>query len=251
MPSKKFSSYKSLISVSLLSLSVGLLNTACGSTEAATKTATEASAPAADTPVVIPVSAPTIESASSQQHQPIDQKSEVSIDPEPDSEIDFGDAYMEQERHLYALPITAEAAGEESQPLSNNEAEADPSRPIDDAYIAEEERTEFFYTGTPAINTPLSEVRASLEQGMPYSKARALIISNGWEPIVDPTIDTTYDASLRNLHAMGYPEAEACSGSGLGFCSMAFAGKDGVVLGIILTTSSEEPNVWDWNVNTL
>ena len=256
MPDKKIASHKSLLSIGLLSLLVGLSSTACGSTEAASKTD--------NSQVVAP--AETKENGQSEVNAAAQPKSEPddvgqpqtttpqpnpeTIAQTPESEIDPADAYISYDDN--PPPISAEAAGEESGPLKDIADDEDyVAPPVDDSYIAGEEQSEFFYTGTPVVNAPVADVMASLEQGMPYADARALIVRNGWEPIVDPTVDTTYDASLRSMHEMGYVEAGACSGTGLGFCSMAFSGKDGVILGITLTTSSEVPNVWNWSVNTL
>lgn len=251
MLNSKICSTKSLVSVGLLSLLVGLSSTACRSTEAASEAASNLS----DTAVVTPVqqdqgnSAPPAAEPKSEV-DPADAY--VKDDPFPapvdlsESEIDFGDAYVRNDNNPPPLDISAEAAGEESGSLQEYN-----SPPVDDSYIAGEEQIEFFATGTPVVNIPVNEVRVSLEQGKPYGEARAMLISNGWEPTVDPTIDTTYDAALRNMHEMGYVEAEACSGTGLGFCSMAFSGKDGVFLSITLTTSSEVPSVWEWSVYTL
>ncbi|MEM6598818.1 MAG: hypothetical protein AAF635_11780 [Cyanobacteria bacterium P01_C01_bin.69] len=227
MLTKKASSYKSLLSVSLLAVGVGLSSTACRATEATTNL------------VEATVSTP-VEAIASQEN------SNTAPTTEADSEIDYGDAYVRNDPN--PVPITAEAAGKESEPLKEADYVAPP---VDDSYIAGEEQSEFFYTGTPVVNIPVPEVRASLAQGMPYAAARAMLVTNGWEPIADTTVDTTYDASLRNMHEIGYVEAEACSGTGLGFCSMGFAGRDGVVLSITLTTSSEVPTVQNWSVNTL
>ena len=253
MLTKKASSYKSLLSVSLLAVGVGLSSTACRATEATTNL------------VEAPVSTP-VEAIASQENSNTAPTTEadseidygdayVKSDPNPipinaeageESEIDYGDAYVRNDPN--PVLITAEAAGEESEPLKEADYVAPP---VDDSYIAGEEQREIFYTGTPVVNIPVPEVRASLAQGMPYAAARAMLVTNGWEPIADPTVDTTYDASLRNMHEIGYVEAEACSGTGLGFCSMGFAGRDGVVLSITLTTSSEVPTVQNWSVNTL
>jgi len=282
---RNVSSYKSLISVGVLSVLLGVFSTACR--------ATEASSDSSKTAVVVPAETSKGNKSSSATDASNEQTSEaelaniyvkdstssnpVTISAEAageESEIDFGDAYV-RDNDPYPIPISAEAAGEESEidfgdayvrgddsyptsiraeavgeesgPLKDIDYDAPP---IDDSYIAEEERREFFGTGTPIVTVPLADVRASLERGMPYGVARSHLLDNGWEPIVDLSIDTTYDASLRSLHEIGYLEAEACSGSGLGLCSMAFEGKDGIILGITLTTSSEVPNVWGWSVST-
>lgn len=232
MLDKNFSSYRSLVSVGLLSILLGISNTACRATEAASESAATAS---------VTTTEPDNSNSNSNSRAELPSVAPAS---EPKSEIDPADADVRNDPN--PVPISAEAAGEESGPLTIYES----APPTDDVYVADEERREFFGTGTPVVNVPLAEVRASLERGMPYGEARSLLLDNGWEPIVDLTADTTYDASLRSMHEMGYLEAESCAGTGLGFCNMAFAGKDGVILGITLTTSSAVPNVWEWGVST-
>ena len=123
MPDKKIASHKSLLSIGLLSLLVGLSSTACGSTEAASKTD--------NSQVVAP--AETKENGQSEVNAAAQPKSEPddvgqpqtttpqpnpeTIAQTPESEIDPADAYISYDDN--PPPISAEAAGEESGPLKD------------------------------------------------------------------------------------------------------------------------------------
>ncbi|MEO1622359.1 MAG: hypothetical protein AAFU53_15180, partial [Cyanobacteria bacterium J06632_3] len=100
MPDKKFASHKSLLSIGLLSLLVGLSSTACGSTEAASKTDNSQVVAPTETKEtgqseVNVASQPKSEPDGVGQHQTTStQPSPETIVQTPDSEVAPADAYI-------------------------------------------------------------------------------------------------------------------------------------------------------------
>ncbi len=206
MANYQFSSYKSLASIGLLSLLVGLSSAACRTTEAASE----------------PTDVQTIDSVGVNRSIEDDSSLATRAKAEaPDSEIDLADAFIEDEYESGAL-ITAEEAGKESG-LPTEQTDADGNL--------------------------LPELIEGLEVGMPYSEARSLIIGEIWYPRTYPPIDTTYDAPVRNMQALGFEETRSCAGTGLGLCNMEFLEQEGTILTITVATSSEVPTVWTWSID--
>ena len=203
----QFDSCKSLVSIGLLSLLVGLSSAACRTTEAASESAD-----------VQTISSVEVSRNSKDDSSPATQPKAKT----PDSEIDLADAFIEDEYESGVAVITAEEAGEESGPLAEQ---------ID------------------ANGNLLPELIEGLEVGMPYSEARSLIIGEIWYPRTHPPIDTTYDAPVQNMQAIGFEETRSCAGTGLGLCNMEFLEQEGTILTITVTTGSEVPTVWTWSID--
>ena len=209
----KFSSHKSLFFVFLLSLSVGVLNTACRSAD-----------PISSSAVITPTTAATTTPPSTDAiaNSETTTKAETS-DLAVDSEIDPGDAYIEDDPSPPPLPV-------------------DDFEPNDEQIRALQQRTD-------ANGNLLPELIDGLAVGMPYREARQLIIGDIWTPRTHPPIDTTYDAPARDMQALGFEEVRSCAGTGLGLCRMEFVERDGGLLGIIVSPSGDEPSVWTWDIN--
>jgi hypothetical protein len=71
-----------------------------------------------------------------------------------------------------------------------------------------------------------------LEQ-MAYPSARKVILGYGWRPVSGP-------CQLRPETCAQFPEIEACSGTGLGYCAMVFVRKDKC---LFIRTTGGEPLV--------
>jgi hypothetical protein len=97
-------------------------------------------------------------------------------------------------------------------------------------------------------------VPKKLNQGMPWSQARALILEKGWQPRVailpndKPTGVTT--PAQKNL-ARTYPELVSCSTLGVEVCQFQFRNKKGKTLQVSTQFSPGflEPLVSQWQVN--
>ncbi|MEL6879481.1 MAG: hypothetical protein AAFP09_03075 [Cyanobacteria bacterium J06607_10] len=244
MSHPKISSYKSLVSIGLLSILVGFLSTACGSTEAVSNSS--------NVDAVTPDK--TIEETEASDAIPA-EVTQAETQAESLSEIDPADAYVRNDPATPA-PISAQAAGEESRPLdyeAANEYTIPPDRQAEianhEALIAEEERIEFESQRIDANGNLLPELIEGMTVGMPYSEARSLIIGSNWQPRTDPPVDDTYDGAIRNMKALGFEETRSCAGTGLGLCNMEFVEQEDALLTITVSTSSEVPTVWTWDIN--
>ena len=81
---------------------------------------------------------------------------------------------------------------------------------------------------------------------MPIDKARAALKANGWEPVPSSEQDRT-DSRVAELVKLGVIEAEACSGTGLGYCSYNYRGEAGT-LSVTTAGDNDYPSVSDYDV---
>jgi hypothetical protein len=129
-------------------------------------------------------------------------------------------------RHATAVPLllvlTLAACSDAPAPAAQEPLAA----PSTDAPAAGSEPAEAPPAAAP-IDAPSLEAlpfAASLAAGTPYADARAALQAAGWRPIVT-------DACAENVGGEAavcreLPELEACSGTGAGYCLMAFGSPD-------------------------
>ena len=77
---------------------------------------------------------------------------------------------------------------------------------------------------TSTINRQIKQAsdRFGLQEGMPYQKAREILIQKGWQPHLLGDAPNLNDISVRELFELGYQEVKDCSGTGLGPCRFEF-----------------------------
>nr|WP_322667233.1 MULTISPECIES: hypothetical protein [Nostocaceae]MDZ8209523.1 hypothetical protein [Dendronalium sp. ChiSLP03b]MDZ8211556.1 hypothetical protein [Nostoc sp. ChiSLP03a] len=93
--------------------------------------------------------------------------------------------------------------------------------------------------------------KLDLKEGMPYQKARDLVIQQGWQPNLQGDSPNLNDTSVRELFDLGYEEVKDCSGTGIGACLFEFTNKAGELLSISATIadrSNRERVVWRWSI---
>lgn len=101
---------------------------------------------------------------------------------------------------------------------------------------------------SPAHADVADEAVAALEKGVPYAVARLQLLQNGWSPAPsepDEKAETRCGGRIEICQA--YPETDACSGTGMGFCLFRFTSGAGAVVSV--TTTGEELadlTVHDW-----
>ncbi|GET42240.1 hypothetical protein [Microseira wollei] len=98
-------------------------------------------------------------------------------------------------------------------------------------------------------NSPAASDRFGLQEGMPYKKAREVLIQKGWQPHLQGDAPNLNDTSVRELFDLGYQEVKDCSGTGLGPCRFEFTNAAGellVVSAITAGASNRERQVWRW-----
>lgn len=81
---------------------------------------------------------------------------------------------------------------------------------------------------------------------MPIDKARAALRANGWMPVPSSEQDRT-DNRVADLVKLGVVEAEACSGTGLGYCNFNYRGEAGT-LSVTTVGDNDYPSVSDYDV---
>ena len=80
---------------------------------------------------------------------------------------------------------------------------------------------------------------SALKKDMPYAQARLALLSSGWSPSPqEPAQSAEQRCGARVEICNAYPETEACSGTGMGFCAFRFRNAQGDILAI--TTTGEE-----------
>jgi hypothetical protein len=72
-----------------------------------------------------------------------------------------------------------------------------------------------------AVHSPVAHPGSAKLEGMPYSRARKVILRFGWVPV------TGACSGVDERTCRYYPEIGNCSGSGAGYCNMAFTRKGG------------------------
>lgn len=89
---------------------------------------------------------------------------------------------------------------------------------------------------------------AALKKDMLYAQARVVLLSAGWSPSPQEPAQSTEQRCGARVEICGaYPETDACSGTGMGFCAFRFRNAQGSILAI--TTTGEELadlTVYDW-----
>jgi hypothetical protein len=99
-------------------------------------------------------------------------------------------------------------------------------------------------------NSPAASDRFGLQEGMPYQKAREVLIQKGWQPHLLGDAPNLNDTSVRELFELGYQEVKDCSGTGLGPCRFEFTNAAGELLSVSAITggaSNRERQVWRWD----
>ena len=99
-----------------------------------------------------------------------------------------------------------------------------------------------------ANNTFAESLPIKLKKGMPYLKARQILLNTGWQTVVmhitpngSPICNmSNWDEKVQEISCK-YEEIEACSGTGMGFCSMYFFDGEDKYLHII-TAGGEPPD---------
>lgn len=89
----------------------------------------------------------------------------------------------------------------------------------------------------PAHADALDDAVAALVQDAPYAEAREKLLAAGWQPMAFDMTTLAGRCSFREEICTTYPEAEDCSGTGMGFCLFRFEA-DGRKLSV--TTAGEE-----------
>ena len=85
-----------------------------------------------------------------------------------------------------------------------------------------------------ALPQPLAAAKPARLEGMPYAKARSLILSYGWRPVSGSCGGASNDT------CENFPEVGNCSGTGLGFCDMSFARRNRC---LVVVTVGGEPRI--------
>lgn len=98
-------------------------------------------------------------------------------------------------------------------------------------------------------NSQNSVESLGLYEGMPYGKARNLLIKAGWQPSVGEFSELG-DSIARELFNLGYEEVKSCAGTGLGPCRFEFTNERGELLAVSAITQGSNDNsdrfVWRW-----
>lgn len=89
---------------------------------------------------------------------------------------------------------------------------------------------------------------SALKKDMPYVQARLTLLSAGWSPSPQEPAQSAEQRCGTRVEICGaYPETEACSGTGMGFCAFRFRNARGNILAI--TTTGErlgDLTVYSW-----
>ncbi|MEM9120056.1 MAG: hypothetical protein AAGD09_19540 [Cyanobacteria bacterium P01_F01_bin.56] len=113
--------------------------------------------------------------------------------------------------------------------------------------------------GEPDEPLTVNIERLHLVPGMPYGEVRSLVIAEGWVPytqtdVAPPDLNSL---TVQALHAQGFEEVAACSGTGQGFCAFLFTHVNDINFPDarlkIMTTPAigelyGEPNFYDWDM---
>jgi predicted O-methyltransferase YrrM len=89
-----------------------------------------------------------------------------------------------------------------------------------------------------------------LRAGMPYDEARKILVDAGWQPFKFPAqTSQEQGCSIRAEICSKYIETEACSGTGLGYCSFLFADATGKYLRVVtIGEDAERLSVERWKI---
>jgi hypothetical protein len=90
----------------------------------------------------------------------------------------------------------------------------------------------------PAQSDALDAAVEALLQETPYAEAREWLVGSGWMATAHDIATIPGRCSFREEICTTYPEAETCSGTGMGYCLFRFEGTNGRDL--LITTAGEE-----------
>jgi len=89
-----------------------------------------------------------------------------------------------------------------------------------------------------------------LVQGMRYSKARRVLLKNGWQATYSRWQDIPeFGREHDFFYDKGWREVETCSGTGMAYCSFSYHDHYGNKLGIITEGDDDDPIVNSWSVS--
>ena len=108
-------------------------------------------------------------------------------------------------------------------------------------------------TKKPTINTKpcVRQELPKLKQGMPYSKAREILLEAGWQAIFnqDNLRNPERRSFLKYFINKGYNEIADCAGSGLGLCYFQFESAYGEILSVVTANNFDnEENLFRWYI---
>ncbi|AFY81722.1 hypothetical protein [Oscillatoria acuminata] len=138
--------------------------------------------------------------------------------------------------------------------------EADKDRAETSAQLPDVAQMDVGDDGEPNELFTTSIERINLQPGAPYSEVRSLVMAEGWIPYTqaegaNPDVATL---AVRELHELGFEEAQSCSGTGQGFCTFEFifvnteAFPDTRLVLITTPATSEsngEPLFYNWRID--
>ena len=108
-------------------------------------------------------------------------------------------------------------------------------------------------TKKPTINTKpcVRQELPKLKQGMPYSKAREMLLEAGWQAIFNREIlNSERSAPVDYFFTKKeYTEIQDCAGSGLGLCYFRFESAYGEILSVVTANNFDnEENLFRWYI---
>jgi hypothetical protein len=108
-------------------------------------------------------------------------------------------------------------------------------------------------TKKPTINTKpcVRQELPKLKQGMPYSKAREMLLEAGWQARFnqDNFRNPERRSFLKYFINKGYNEIADCAGSGLGLCYFQFESAYGEILSVVTANNFDnEENLFRWYI---
>lgn len=108
-------------------------------------------------------------------------------------------------------------------------------------------------------NQPLDVAieQLNLTPGMSYGQVRSLVMGEGWvsHTVMNGAAPDNNDTTVKKLNALGFIEAQACSGTGQGFCRFEFVRieetpetRPVLVIVTVPGDRGDEPNFYSWNM---
>lgn len=87
-----------------------------------------------------------------------------------------------------------------------------------------------------------------LRQGMPYSEAREIVVSSGWQAVSLSWQDrwTPEGSREQTMYDRGWNELQGCAGSGMGQCRFEFQNVEQQTLALITVGESTDPSLDRW-----
>ena len=140
---------------------------------------------------------------------------------------------------LPLLAIALSACGESPPPGpaadARDAAPADAGLPPDAASAAQQPPA---VAPTPARAVDALPFAAALAVGTPYAIAREAVIAAGWRPVITPACAENVGGEAAICREL--PELEVCSGTGAGYCRMAFGSADGSDVLVLRTAGGHD-----------